>query len=37
MATSDKVREYALITFIKPARNRAKKQSSTVRWVFDLT
>jgi hypothetical protein len=25
MAISDKVREYALITFIKPTRNRAKK------------
>jgi len=83
MATADKVREYALITFIKPARNRGDKtvtftatdihkgmalqerfplvcsaidtdkfleyasvnlviregpkQSSTVRWVFDLT
>jgi len=25
MATADKVREYALITFIKPARNRGDK------------
>jgi hypothetical protein len=25
MATADKVREYALVTFIKPARNRGNK------------